>query len=444
MKGVIYILKVWAVSVVALLVGCDLAEGGDNNGLAHNECEHTIVMYLNANNNLSHSLYQNALDAEKGMVGALPSTRLVIYLDKASETKLYEVRYLPYGSNEHIRYCKELKTYPTQTSTTPEVMKSVMEDVKELAPSRSYGLVMAGHGTGWFPKPSSGTSYNDQKVAPQHRPEYYFHHTLEMPETRSMGYDYVDDENGTQIIKPESYISTEEIVEGLSPIHFDYIIFDACFMSSVEFLYDLRNSADYIIASPVEILACGLPYKEVVENLATVRHDIGQVADIVMDVYMRDDNFSREKSLALATIDCSKLEALADVVAEVYASTGGGDCVQVIEDRVEKENVQVLDRMSPAGFYDLADFVCELTDDVALQTKFLEAMDELLLGVVHTDTIYSLGYDDWGYLSYDRISGENGAPLSLCGISTYIPHAEAPLTNQLYQQTSWARKVYGN
>jgi hypothetical protein len=377
------------------------------------------------------------------MKGALPSTRLVVYLDKASETKLYEIRYLPYGSNEHIRYCKELKTYPTQTSTTPEVMREVMEDIKELAPSRSYGLVMAGHGSGWFPKPSSGTSYNDQKVAPQGKPEYYFHHTIENPETRSMGYDYVVDESGNAVIKPESYISTEEIVEGLSPIHFDYIIFDACFMSSVEFLYDMRNSADYIVASPVEILACGLPYKEVVANLATARHDISQIADIVLDVYMRDDNFSREKSLALATIDCSKLEALADVMAEVYASTGGGDCVQVIEDSVDKENVQVLDRMSPAAFYDLEDFVFELTDDATLQAKFRLAMDELLVSAVHTNTIFSLGYDEWGYLDYDRITGKDGAPLSLCGLSTYIPHSAAPITNNLYQQTSWARKVYG-
>ncbi len=430
--------------VVALFAGCNIADGDDANMLEHNECEHTIVMYLTANNNLSQSLYQNALDAEKGMKGALPSTRLVIYLDNATETKLYEIRYLPYGSGEHIRYCKELKTYPTQTSTTPEVMKSVMEDIKELAPSRSYGLVLAGHGTGWFPKPSSGTSYNNQKVAPQNGgPEYYFHHNLECPETRSMGYDYVEDASGKPIITDESYISTEEIVEGLSPIHFDYIIFDACFMSSVEFLYDLRGSADYIVASPVEILACGLPYKEVVGNLATSRHDISQVADIVMDVYMRDNNFSSEKSLALATIDCSKLEALADVVAEVYASTGGNDCLQVIEERVDKENVQVLDRMAPAGFYDLEDFVFELTDDVALRTKFSEAMDELLVGVVHTNTIYSLGYDEWGYLNYDRISGRDGAKLSLCGISTYIPHSAAPITNNLYQQTSWARKVYG-
>lgn len=434
------------VLTMTLLAGCDGRTKADS-ALEPNECEHTIVMYIAANNNLSSNLYMNILDAEKGMLGALPSTRLVIYYDTATETKLYEVRYLSYGSEEYIRQCNVLKTYLTQTSTTPAVMKSVMEDVKELAPSRSYGLVLAGHGTGWFPKPSSGTSYNDQKVAPIGGAEWgYMPHRMENPQTRAMGYDYVVDESGNSIIKPESYISTAEIVEGLSPIHFDYIIFDACFMSSVEFLYDMRGAADYIVASPVEILACGMPYLEVVTNLASSRHDVSQIGDIVMDVYMRDDDFTQEKSLALATIDCSKLEALADVVAEIYASTGGGEnCVQVIEERVDMENVQVLDRMMPAGFYDLEDFICELTDDEALQAKFRGVMDELLVSVVHTDSIYSLGCDEkGGYLNYDYIFGGDGGAISLCGISTYIPHSAAPYTLSLYEQTSWAKRVYGS
>lgn len=431
-------------SVATLLVGCDKGNEGEGVQLAHGECEHTIIMYLTANNNLSSSIYQNALDAEKGLIGALPSTRLVVYLDTAAETKLYEISYLSYGSEEYMRRCKVLKTYPTQTSTTPEVMKGVMEDIKQLVPSKSYGLVLAGHGTGWFPKPSAGVSYDKQKVAPLVGKEYHFNHTMESPKTRAMGYDYVVDENGHSAITDESYISTQEIVDGLSPIHFDYVIFDACFMSSVEFLYEVRGIADYIIASPVEILACGLPYREVVENLSTSRHNISRLGDIIMDVYMRDNNYTSEKSLALATIDTSKLEDLADVVKEIYASTGGDECVQTIEQLVDKENVQVLDRMSPAGFYDLEDFVCELTDDSVLQDKFRKVLDEVLVSVVHTDEIYSLGYNtDGEYYDYDYITGRDGGPISLCGISTYIPHSEAPKTNAIYQQTLWAQKIYG-
>ena len=45
-----------------------------------------------------------------------------------------------------------------------------------------------------------------------------------------------------------------------SGVRFDYLLFDACFMSSVEALYDLRRAADYIVASPCEVMAHGFPY----------------------------------------------------------------------------------------------------------------------------------------------------------------------------------------
>lgn len=434
------------------LIACS-DEGVDEVGGMHGDvCEHTIVMYLMADNNLSSSIYQNAIDAEYGMIGASPSVRLVIYLDRADVTELYEVRYLPYGSGkEHIRYCKTLKTYPYQTSTKRSVMREVIEDIKRLTPSQSYGLVMAGHGSGWFPVPSSGTAYHDQKVAPAvgvensswstHSQEYFFPSSmLAEPQTRYMGYDYEESENGVMM---PSYISTEDMVEALHPIHFDYIIFDACFMSSVEFLYDMRHTADYIVASPVEIMACGLPYKELISNLASPKHNLANLCDIAKDVYVRDDNFSYVKSLALAVIDCSKLEALADAVQAVYRATGGGNHLEVIEQRVDRSRVQHLDRMTPAAFYDLEDFVCELTDSEPLKAQFESAMSDAIVRSLHTDQIYSLGYSsslDYNYDYITPIAGES--TLSLCGISTYIPFAEAPLTNSLYMETEWAKKVY--
>lgn len=421
-------------------------------GLHGEVCEHTIVMYLMADNNLSSSIYQNALDAEYGMIGASPSVRLVIYLDRADKTELYEVRYLPYGSgDEHIRYCKTLKTYPYQTSTKRSVMREVMEDIKRLAPSQTYGLVMAGHGSGWFPVPSSGTAYHDQKVAPAvgvtntswsaHKEEFFFPSAMIVePQTRYMGYDYEEVDGGSRL---PSYISTEDIVEALHPIHFDYIIFDACFMSSVEFLYDLRHTTDYIVASPVEIMACGLPYREIVANLASPQHNLASLCDISMDVYMRDDNFSYVKSLALTVVDCSKLEALADAVQAVYRATGGGNHLEVIEQRVDRSRVQHLDRMTPAAFYDLEDFVGELAGSNPLKVQFESAMSEAIVSSVHTQHIYSLGYSSSLDYNYDYITPKSGdSTLSLCGISTYIPFAEAPLTNSLYMETQWAQKVY--
>lgn len=447
---------------VMLATGCAV-HSDEMNFLAQNEAEHTLVMYLLAENNLSTSIYNNALDAEEGMIGASPSTRLVIYLDSADETKLYEVRYLPYGDGgEHIRHCKTLKTYPRQTSTTAEVMKMVMEDVVRLAPSRTYGLVMSGHGTGWFPKPTSGIGYESQKVAPLmpqvsggENVEYFFDLWRDNPETRAMGYDYALGEDGSwNRNDEESFISSQEIIEGLSPIHFDYIIFDACFMSSIEFLYDMRNSADYIVASPVEILAVGLPYTEIVGTLMKHTSNIRRLGDVVMDVYMGDNSFTSRKSLALTMIDCSKLENLADAVAAIYSSTGAEDCLSLVEQRLQKavwngqelpyfEGIQTLDRMHPAGFHDFEDFVLALTDDQTLEERFLAALDDVVVWNCHTEDIFAQGYSLDG-MAYggDNIEYKVGGKLNLCGISTYIPIREAPTTLSYYLQTPWAQKIY--
>lgn len=70
--------------------------------------------------------------------------------------------------------------------------------------------------------------------------EPYIEHDLRRPDnalTRAYGPD------------GEEYMSAGDLAEGLSEIKFDYVIFDVCFMSSIELLYDLKDNARYILAS---------------------------------------------------------------------------------------------------------------------------------------------------------------------------------------------------
>lgn len=438
------------VMVATVSVGCGAYEEVDN-VLEDGVVEHTLVMYLNANNNLSGYITNNALDAEKGMMGGLPSTRLVIYLDKLNSTTLYEVRYLPYGDT-YIKQSKVLKEYPDQVSTTPAVMKSVLEDVRELVPSKSYGLVFAGHGSGWFPKPGSGIAYNNQKSVGMEwgggstqqsatiGDEYDFVWDMAQPQTRAMGY---DGSSSSDVC----FTSTEEFVEGVSPIRFDYIIFDACFMSSIEFLYDLRHVTDYVIASPVEIMGAGLPYEHIVPMLLGPSQNLAGVCAKIVDVYRNDKVFAPTESAAIALVDCSKLEALAESVEAICGRAAeqiAGDerLIDAMFARLNMDNIQVLDRMRPAGFYDMVDFVDEICDDEQLWGDFVKAFDNAVVYAEHTNEINSVGYSpDGTFFGYDWI--EHEGDLELCGVSCYVPRPTAPMTKSYYEKTSWARKVYG-
>ena len=45
------------------------------------------------------------------------------------------------------------------------------------------------------------------------------------------------------------------------------MLFDACYMQSVEVIYQLRDRTDYFIGSPTEIPGPGAPYEAVVPAL---------------------------------------------------------------------------------------------------------------------------------------------------------------------------------
>ncbi|MBR2425049.1 MAG: hypothetical protein IKD05_02845 [Tidjanibacter sp.] len=450
------LLSVWV--LVLALVGCS-SEKVDVLDLG--VADHTLVMYLNANNNLAGAILNNANDAEKGMQGVLPSTKLVIYLDKNDGTSsLYEVKYLQYGTANYIKHTTLLKEYPEQVSTSAVVMRRVFEDVKRLVPSKSYGLVLAGHGSGWFPEPDSGISYDNQRSAgsegawAQMSPEvvsgtiadeYDFGFlTTETPLTRAMGY---DGPLGTK--DPEHYISTSELILGMSSIKFDYIIFDACFMASVEFLYELRNVTDYVIASPVEVMGPGMPYEELMPLLMAPEHDLRAVCEKIMEVYRNDRQFSSYASSAISLIDCSKLEALTESVAAVWQKVAVGgvdeyaDVVEIINQKMHVLEIQVLDRMQPSGFYDFRDYVEQLAaiggEEVALD-DFYAALEDVLVYSDHTDELYSNG----GMYGWGKIPVKAGnEKMNLCGLNCYLPRATAPITASWYFKTPWARSVYG-
>lgn len=404
--------------------GC-LRYGSDVAKLPPGKADHTVIMYLWADNNLAASIIENSREAESAMnAKTLPTGRLLIYLDSADTTTLYEVHYRRYGSADFIKESNLLKAYPKQCSTDPAVMKQVLNDIKRMAPSRSYGIILSGHGSGWFPKPSTDTTYMSQRARAL-LGEYNFAPMDCDAQTKWIG----NDNHNTDDI---SLMSAEDLVEGLSPIHFEYIIFDACFMSSIEFLYDLRGSADYIVAAPTEVMNRGYTYGTVIPALLSSHHSLTDIAGSIVDTY-RNTSYSTVKSVSIAVIDCSRLENLADKVRRIYSST---------LNTVDLGTVQHLERMLPHAFYDMNGYLSALCGDPAAYAEYLTAFSEAVLYAGNTDDIFSYGCTpdgtSWGYAFIEQ---KMGGSLKLCGVSCYVPIPSAPITAQYYRQTAWAKAV---
>ncbi len=367
----------------------------------------TMIMYVLADSNLKPHLDGNIADILSIVPTALPANgRIFIYYDSKTEVTLYEV-VVQDGKAEKT----ECKSYPQRNSLDPTNMAEVINDVKAINDSRTdeisigetYGIVFSSHATGWFPAEISPNVPMGQTL-----PEHDFRKPDGALMTRFFG-----DDGGARMSMPG-------LVQGLSPIHFDYILFDACFMSSIEALYDMRGSADYVIASPAEIMAAGFPFKKTIPILFDNKRELPDrltgTAQAFMDYY---NNEASTQSGAIVVVRTSALDNIASAVRDVYAKNS---C------EIDADYIQPLESMHTHAFFDLANYILARSVSPADYYAFIEALDNALLYEGHTSQIYSAygGFFDASYVS---------------GISTYIPRDQFPVTRNAWLETAWAKYV---
>ena len=92
----------------------------------------------------------------------------------------------------------------------------------------------------------------------------------------------------------------------------EYILFDDCYMSSIEVAYALKDVTDYLIGSTSEVMAYGMPYAEIGQYL------IGKVdyAGICDGFYSFYSTYSTPCG-TIAVTDCSELDNLATIMKEI-------------------------------------------------------------------------------------------------------------------------------
>lgn len=347
---------------------------------------HTLVIFMQGNNGLAEFMDSN-LQRILAAYYDIPEGdfRILVFYDRGNYTRLTEL-YM----NDGMAKQRLIEEYDTSTSTVDKAfIESVLARVKEEAPADSYGLILSSHGGGWVPSDlydvyllDEGTRATD----PQARPMFY-------------GQDDYD------------CMEIPDLVGALDDIHFNYIIFDACFMGNIEALYDLRNSADYIVASAAEVLGAGFPYETMLPMLFEYDdHSLKAICEEYMKYYANSSG-------TVALIDCQQLEPLAEAMRAVMAEMGD----------VNVKSVQAYDAFDYHLYFDLLHYV-EL--GVENSSAFEKALNKAVLYSGYTDTILtSTGDVD----SFELARS--------CGISCYITQKDCPATEAAWRETSWAKAI---
>ena len=375
-------------AIMVLLAACNKTE------TVYPEGDRTVLLYLAGDNDLEDDGYDNINSLLKGMKGV--AGRVVIYFDPAGSAPcLMTIK----GSDSPV--LDTVAFYEEEDSADPAVLQRVIGEMKLRYPSDSYGLILWSHGTGWFPEGYSfpgSTSY--RRADAPYIPTKYFGQDATLAEGRG-----------------DSYMEIADLAAALTG-HFDFIMFDACFMASVEVLYELRDKADYFIASPAEIISDGFPYEAAAPYFWGGEEDLKQVCREYYNYYANHPYGGSWQSGTLSLVKASELGALAQAARQAVGSVG--------ESGVGSVWRFPLIATMPDVFYDLGDYVSVMGSGDG-KAAFEEQLARTVVYKVATRTF----------------NGEEIPSDRYSGLSCYIPQSRWQDMNDFYSTLEWAQTVYG-
>lgn len=404
---------VLALSVVSLVMASCRKEEVPYEG----EYSSVAVYYALGFNNLSSNLKGNFNDLVNGWLPPVSSDKaLLAFCHNTAESSNYVKSNSPVLVRLYTRdgaTCVDtLKTYPADmVSASPSTLSEVLSDVREMFPSKGYGMVFSSHATGWIP---SGYRVNSESsvwdVDPQGAVEQP---DGEYPLTKSIGAQYYRLPGSPTTYAYE--MDVRDFVDAV-PMKLDYVVMDACLLGGVEVAWDFKDVCDRIVFSPTEVLAQGLIYSTMAQRL--LRGGSADLQGVCRDYfsYYLAQSGSRQ-SATISLVDCSALEELAEVYAGIVESCRAGF------DSVDRGDVQAYFYDSKSWYYDLRDAAAH----AGANNTQLDLLDEVLGKVVlyHDETPYFFK------LPLDRC----------CGLSTYLPDPSRTRLNEYYRNLSWNKAV---
>ncbi len=308
------------------------------------EVEKTLIFYFAWSTNLDSYYSTNLADIQRALGRDIQGDERVIicYANSPSELEIYELK-LQYSKVSKLT----LETLEDKNFTTQEDLTELFKTVKELAPARTYSLMIGSHGMGWIPvaETQRGPSYVTYMDNPG------------LPMTRYFG-------GGTADVQTE--ISTLAEALEKSDMDLEYILFDNCYMSNIELVYTLKDVTDYIIACPTEIMAYGFPYEVILESMLGSTNYYSLVSEFMAfyDAY-------NHPYATIAVMDTKEVDALVPIVKQINQKYG-----QMNPSLLSQ--VQLMDGYTPTIFYDLGDYITKLCLDPQLLEQFNAQLTKLV------------------------------------------------------------------
>jgi len=275
------------------LQGCS----SDGDTLSAHQGEHTILIYMAAENNLTSDVTRNLQEVKEGSLQLSDNSNVVIYVDRASAKELPWMARVVRGQITDSVSLRDMGISDKDELTSdPHVFEDVIRYAFRRYPAtKDYGLLLWGHSTGWILED-------------------------DIAYTRGFGVD-----NGRNDVSSAQgkWLNVTTMAKVLKKLpHLKFIFADCCNFMCLESIYELRQVADYIIGSPAEIPEIGAPYNTVVPALLGGDNFAVRAADMCFERKVKN------LELPLAVAKTSEMEQLAQATGvalkAVRAKLSGG------------------------------------------------------------------------------------------------------------------------
>lgn len=306
--------------------------------------------------------------------------------------------------------------YGKEDAASPTVLNRVINQFLTDYKADCYGFMFFSHGSGWLP---SGTLNQPRSLVIDKDPS------------------------------PTTEMEYTEFASAIPSGKFDFIILEACLMADVMTMYELREKADYILASSAEIVSPGFThtYRKNIMTLYNTKYStednlksFGQAFhNYIIDVF---GDTSEYCSSTMSLIKTDELGVLAATVKSALKGT------RMDESTLTVDSIQTFDRprklinssvsVKKSRYYDLDNVVDSLASTTDYNT-FVKQLNKTVVWKAATKRFllgnYSNGTPDFN--SYDGFFIKRH-----CGLTTYIERSEYTFLNSKFEESSWYKAIY--
>ncbi len=383
-------------------VSCSNGDSPDGPDAPVTPVGQTVFMFFPWSNNLLSDFRRTVEDMQTVVAQrSMKDERIVVFMATSErEAVLFELK------KQNGRCLTDtLRHYSDRPFTSRQWLTSLFSEVMTLAPASRYGMVVGCHGLAWVPVQGQRNArkrlgsqerideednlYKEEKIDKEG--DDLMHFEVQGPvTTRFIGGTY-----------PETQIETTDLADAMADagLHTEYILFDACYMSSVEVAYELKDVTHYLIASPTEVLSYGFPYITMGKHLLGTPNYKG-IADSFISFY---SSYYLPYG-TVAVTDCTQLDALAAIAQQINAAATEQINVAAAEPtnaasegklntarsgKNVPNGVQIMDGYSPTLFYDLGHLMSLKDAGTVLTAAFAEQIEKTVPYKGHTGQYFT-------------------------------------------------------